>query len=56
MEKLITHVSLFRFGVRQFTDEVNAYLKDGWSITILSIGKVGWFRVLCYALLIKEED
>jgi hypothetical protein len=55
MQKLITHVALFRFGVNKFTEEVNSYLAIGWSIVDIQIKKEGLLRIVCYALLMKEE-
>ena len=54
MQKLLTHVAWFRFGVDSFTAQVNDYLNDGWKVVQLNIEKKG-LRFVCHALLEKEN-
>lgn len=51
MEKLITRICWTGCGVRLFTDEVNAHIEEGWSISVLNIDKKG-LRIVCYAILV----
>jgi hypothetical protein len=53
MEKIITQIALFRFGVNRFEKKVNEHLADGWNLKELSIVK-NWLRIICYAVLKKD--
>lgn len=55
MQKLITKVALFRFGVRQFTEEVNLLLADGWNLDSLTVDH-HWLKIICVAVLSKHEN
>ena len=55
MGKLITHVALFRAGVREFEERVNKHLAYGWNIQSVTIDKRG-FRIVCYAHLWKKYE
>jgi hypothetical protein len=51
MQKLITRICWTNHGVQDFTDEVNNYLEEGWTLASFLIEKKG-FRFVCYALLV----
>jgi len=55
MQKLITQVSIFRFGVHHFENRVNSHLENGWEVAELSIEKK-FFKIVCYALLEKVAE
>ena len=54
MQKLIVRVALFRRGVEQFEEEVNAHLLQGWKVYQISIVKQG-LRIICTAVVDKRE-
>lgn len=53
MEKIITNVALFRFGVHRWERCVNAHLADGWKSKQIYVEKK-LFKIICYAHLEKE--
>lgn len=55
MEKIITRVSLFRWGVKKWQEEVNAALKEGgWRLGECWISQPR-VRILCYARLFQAK-
>lgn len=56
MYKLITKISLFRFGVKQFMAEVNKAFADGYVPyypNAVRVEKKG-LRIVCVALLVDK--
>lgn len=55
MEKIVVRISLFRFGVQKFQDEVNALLDSGeWRLGECYITQPR-VRLICYARLLKVD-
>ena len=54
MTKVFCRVSMFRFGVKRFEEDINSYLTDGWEIEYFSVEKTGLLRFLCLAILKKK--
>jgi len=53
MYKYLFQLTLFRFGVKKFQNELNEHLEDGWQVEKFEIHRVGFFRVLLFANLHK---
>jgi hypothetical protein len=56
MKKVFCRLTLFRFGMKRFERDVNAYLQLGWEIELFEVKKVGLFRFLCLAIIKSKKS
>jgi hypothetical protein len=52
-QKVIARVALFRRGIRLFEESVNRHMAQGWKLSSLDMGRMGFLRMLCVAHLVK---
>ncbi len=54
MQKIITKVAMFGGGVREFEDNVNEQLSNGWTARNVTVTKSG-LRMVCMAVLERDD-
>lgn len=55
MQQVVAKVGLGRRVVREFQDEVNALLNQGFRLQRFTVEKKGLFKIFCTAILNDQE-